>query len=184
MGLWYENELGMADYLPDCLNRELLFQELCKGVDRGMDDLKEYAQEILKNGYLMTADESILTRYETIFSLVTTGMSLDYRRNRIASQFRQRPPIHLARLKGMMYGVLGEIVKVEEGQEAYSLIIKYKEQTGYEDEESGKELLRRLVPANIALQVLYAYVEWQEVKIASWGAVGSGTWQELMEEGV
>lgn len=159
------------------------FSRIVQRRGSGIDDLKEYAREILKNGYLMTADEQALARYEAMFGLVSTGMSLDYRRNRIASQFRQRPPIHFARLKGMMYGILGEIVKVEKGGDAYSLIIKYKEQTGYENEDAGKDLLRRLVPANMVLQVLYAYVEWQEVKLISWEMVGGGTWQNLMKEG-
>mgnify|MGYP004733228743 CR=1 FL=1 len=180
MADWYNSNVSMLDYLPSCLNENEIFVQLSKGVDKGIKDLKKYAAEAVKNCCIATADEKIIGRYENIFGLSSKGLSLEYRRERIKSRLRQKPPVNEAALKKMMTGVFGKITKVMQGEEDYSVIVKYSEKTGYEDFDYAKDLLRKIVPANLLLEIVYAYVEWQSVRIYDWDDVKKYTWKELM----
>ena len=182
MAEWYKEKIGMADYLPQCLNENAIFVQLCKGVDRGFKDLQAYAAKAAANCCLDTADETIISRYEKIFGLSSKGLALEYRRERIKCRLRQRPPINEVVLKNMMSGVFGEITKIYQNEEDYSITVKYREQTGFEDFDFAKNLLRKVVPANLLLDVLYSYAEWQSVKPYTWNVVKGYSWKQLLSQ--
>lgn len=181
---WHKTESASADYLPECLKYNEIFVQLAKGIDKGFTDLKIYAEKVVQNCSVLTADDNIISRYEKMFSLSSKGLSLEYRRKRIISQLQQRPPINDSMLKLMMSGILGNITKIEKNRNEYSLIVKYRQKTGYEDIDYAKNLLRKLVPANLMLDILYAYTEWQDVAPLLWSTVQSYTWQQLMTEDI
>ena len=149
-------------------------------MDYGIKELKRYAKQVVNNCYILTADEKTVNRYEKLWLLAADGLSLDARKQRILAKMRQRPPINEAMLKLMMVGILGEIVKVENGIEDYSVIVKYREQTGTENVEFAKALLRELIPANMLLEIVYAYIEWKDVRAATWDILKAYSWKDVM----
>ena len=177
---WYDENISMLSYLPNCVSSSELFSALAKGVDYGIKELKRYAKQVVNNCYILTADEKTVNRYEKLWLLAADGLSLDARKQRILAKMRQRPPINEAMLKLMMVGILGEIVKVENGIEDYSVIVKYREQTGTENVEFAKALLRELIPANMLLEIVYAYIEWKDVRAATWDILKAYSWKDVM----
>lgn len=176
---WYRSATDTSGLLPDCLNANDLFQQLSKAIDVGIDDLKAYSENVVNNCYVLTADSDLIDRYEKIFSLSSSGLSLDARRSRVVSHLCLRPPVNEVMLKAMMSGILGEIVKVESVGD-YSIVVKYREQTGYENVEYAKILIRKIVPANLELEIVYAYVEWQNILKFLWSDIKNYTWQQIM----
>lgn len=181
---WYENGASVLDYLPECLAGCEIFAELAAGADRGINDLKEYAVSVLDNCYVLTADAETVARYERLWNLSADGLPLENRRARIAAKLRQHPPINGVMLKKMMCGILGNIVKVEKGNGDYTLVVKYREETGTEDVDFAKVMIRELIPANMMLEVVYAYNEWQDVEALTWGRCKDFSWQELLESDI
>lgn len=181
---WYKDNVSMLDYLPQCLSSADLFVAMAEGVDYGVSQLKAYAEKVLKNCYIGTADLSVIVRYEKLWGLSPDGLSLNARRERIIAKMRQKPPINEALLKLMMSGILGNLMKTEKGSGDYSIIFKYREQTGEENIEFAKSLLRELIPANMVMTVLYCFVEWQNIRPYSWGQAATYTWEEVMTKGI
>lgn len=180
---WYDENVSMLSYLPQCVASAELFTALAKGVDYGLKELKRYAKQTVNNCYILTADEKTVSRYEKLWLLSADGLSLEARKQRILAKMRQRPPINEAMLRLMMMGILGEIVKIENGIEDYSVIVKYREQTGAENIEFAKALLRELIPANMLLEVVYAYIEWKDVGSLAWDDLKAYSWKDVMSNG-
>ena len=180
---WYNENVSMLSYLHQCVASAELFTALAKGVDYGLKELKRYAKQTVNNCYILTADEKTVSRYEKLWLLSADGLSLEARQQRILAKMRQRPPINEAMLRLMMMGILGEIVKIENGIEDYSVIVKYREQTGTENIEFAKALLRELIPANMLLEVVYAYIEWKDVGSLAWDDLKAYSWKDVMSNG-
>lgn len=184
MAEWYNDKVSMLGYLPDCLSTADLFVALAEGVDYGIRQFKKYVKQILDNCYIGTADSYVIGRYEKIWSLKPDGLSLKARRERIVAKMRQKPPVNEAMLKLLMNGILGNLMKTEKGDGDYSVIFKYREQTGEENIEFAESLLRELIPANMIMTLLYCFVEWQNMIPYSWKQVNAFSWQEVMTEDI
>lgn len=177
---WHETRVSVLEYLPECLADNELFAALADGADYGIAELKKHMENVLANCYVWTADAETVARYEKIWNLSADGLPLANRRARIAAKMQQHPPINGVMLKRMMHGVLGNIVKVEKGNGNYTLVVKYREESGNEDVDFAKAMIRELVPANMMLEVVYAYNEWQEVQALTWGEAMGYTWNEFL----
>lgn len=180
MSEWYNEEVSLLEYLPACLAENELFAELATAVNYGMKGLKEYTEATIGNCFLLTADLQIIERYERIWNLSADGLTLAARRERIAAKLRERPPINEAMLKSMMSGILGNVVKIIKGHGDYSVILKYCRQSGSENVEFAKNIIRKLIPANLLLEILYAYIEWRNIAVVNWAQLTNYSWKDVM----
>ena len=175
--LWTDYDSDYLAYLPALFSDSVAFSQLAICINQELDDLKAAITAELANGCLLTADSQILRRYQDFLGITGSGDLAECRRQ-VMARLRERPPINGQRLSIWLDALVGSIRKIEAGVEPYSVVIKYKSQIDL-DEAYLLEQLQRILPANLVIELVYEYFEWQAAVGMSWQEVKAYTWDGL-----
>ncbi len=177
--MWYEDQTDYKGYLPDFYQDVKEIRKLDEILNERMDAFKEAVKGLADNVCAVTAREKGLARYEKILGIVPqTGENLSARRNKVLAKLLDKPPIHEEKVKEIAETYLGSDVDVELSKSGYTYVIAYRSQAKLLDAEPLKNVLRQILPANIAFTVEYMYTLWNEIP-PTWNAVKQKTWDEL-----
>ena len=103
--------------------------------------------------------------------------SLKARREAVLAKLRTKPPINLITLKEIIEAYMG--VTVEIYLDGYTVKVRYRGESRIADLAPLYATAYETIPANLILEIAYAYVTWGEVLSKSWGTAKQGSWDQL-----
>jgi hypothetical protein len=175
--MWLEKDSDYLAYLPAVYGESIAFERLAAAINPELDEFKAAITGLLANGSLLTADAETLRRYQKFFGIQSAAATEELR-CQIMARLRERPPINGQKLAYWLDALTGTIHQISSGVDPFSVVIKYKTETGL-DEDYLYSQLQRILPANLMIELIYAFFEWQMVESFSWQEVKNYTWDEL-----
>lgn len=171
----------LIDYLPQVIAEVKDYQELMKTEQAEIEKLWQKAHQALDNQFIESTDEQGIARYELMLNIEPKAADdLEIRQFRVLSRYNEQLPYTYAKMVERLKALCGESgVKVE--SQGLSLTVKV-ELTAKGKVDEVKELLDRMIPANIVVDVSLLYNQWKQVKGLKWGQVKNRTWGQLRNE--
>lgn len=151
--------------------------------------LDEYAESLVNNLYVMTADRN-LPRWETALGITPDADdTLIQRRERVQSRLRAQGTVTKASIANVAAAFSGGEVAVIEDPAQASITVKFVGTFGVPaDLPSLSGTLRELLPAHIAFAFAYTFMTWAQVdaKALTWAQVDAKglTWQDVDNGGL
>ena len=146
-------EREIIDYFPQVLRGYREIKGIADGQQWLFNLLWDAAEEVFRNQYIETADEGGIRLFERILGIQPKGSeTLEERRFRVLSRWNQ------AQLPYTYRSLRQYLASVSEGYEtrldanAYALYLRLR-LAGYRQRDELLSILRRMIPANIAMTV-------------------------------
>lgn len=174
---------ALIDYYPPGLKKVLEYQLLCTTVQRSVDALLEEIQKVLDRQFIATSDEIGLRRYEKIYGITPkTTDTLEDRRFRILTKINETLPYTIPRLKQMMEALCGAgNYSVVLDADNYTLAVKVG-LAAKKNFESVDEMLGRVVPANLVIDLSQLYNTYEELRTFTHAQLAAHTHDQLRNE--
>ncbi|MEG0019323.1 MAG: putative phage tail protein [Oscillospiraceae bacterium] len=119
--------LENGGFLPEYIVKIPQFSGLLNAEDLALDKLKKEINEVFSQGFIGSAS-SHLSRYEEIFSVPTGGgHNIDERRSTLIVQLNTRPPMTIAKLKGVLDKITECDCEVAENFNNYRFTIRFEQ---------------------------------------------------------
>lgn len=171
----------LIDYLPSVVAEVKDYQELMKTEQVEIENLWQKAYQGLDNQFVDSTDENGIARYELMLNIhpkVTDDLEL--RQFRVLSRFNEQLPYTYTKMIEQLKALCGKDgVRAE--LNGLSLSVKV-ELTAKGKVDEVKELLNRMIPANVVVDVSLLYNQWKKAKRLKWGQVKGMTWGQLRNE--
>ena len=171
----------LQEYLPPILLSTYEFPLLCRAEQPELDGLGDAAGETLKNQFVSTATERGLARYESIFGIAPRDTdTLEDRRFRVLTKVNAQLPYTLRRLRQLLALLCGEDgFAVVCQYDTYTLMVRV-ELFARRKLEEAEALVKRMVPANLALDFSLRYPHAAQVTFT--GRMGRGYMETPLPE--
>lgn len=167
----------LIDYLPPILAELKEYVELFKAEQTEIEGLVDKLESCFNNQFITLCDLFGVTKYENLLNIKPKGSDdLDLRRFRVLAKYNEQLPYTYLRLVEMLNNLCGEgnlFIKVKEL--TLSVYVKLVAKDKFDE---VIELVRRVVPANIALDLSIMYnqwrlpkakkMKWKDAKLKSW----------------
>lgn len=172
----------LADYLTPYIRQYKEFIALTNTEQMELERLEQHMTSILQNAYIQTADEIGLKRYESIIGIIPEESdTLEDRRFRILTRWTEQLPYTYRVLEqrlSQLCGKNGFILEIE--HQKYQINIKIQLYSKNRLEEV-KETVKRMIPANMLLNVELKYNTWKDVKKIKWKELKQCQWKDVRE---
>lgn len=171
----------LIDYLPPVLAEVRDYQALMQAEQAEIDRLWAAAERLLENQFIDGTDEAGIARYELMLDIQPKATDdLALRQFRVLSRYNEQLPYTYRKMLEQLKSLCGE-----NGVKAMlnGLTIEIKvELTAKEKVNEVRELLERMLPANVLVTVSLLYNQWGSVKHLTWGQAKNKTWEQLRNE--
>ena len=176
----------LIDYLPPIVKEVQEYQAILNnGEQIEISALWDAIDAVFNDQFVSAATQNGVQRWEVVLGINPKGTeSLDARKFRILSRLNEQLPYTLPVLRNMLQTLCGEDgYSVEVENEHYALHVKIAliAKSNFED---VRELLSKVVPANMSITVALKYNIWEIIKAYIWGYLKTKTWQEIKDEGL
>ena len=102
-------KIDLMQILPEYFREILEFRELMKTDQAVLAELEANIEQIRKNSYIQTADESTLTQKEALFDIFASpGETIEYRRQRLLQKYNTIVPFSIDFLRDQLKELFGE----------------------------------------------------------------------------
>lgn len=173
----------LIDYLPPVLSDKKEYIELFKSEQLQIESLVEKIECCFENQFISSSDVLGISKYEKLLKIIPKGTDdLVLRRFRVLAKYNEQLPYTYHRLVEMLNSLCGEgnlFIKVKDLK--LSVYIKLSVKDKFDD---VKELLRRVIPANVALDLSILYNQWKMAKNKNmkWKDVKEKSWELMKNE--
>lgn len=171
------------DHVPEFLREIIEIKALGNAIQIHMAKFYDAMDELVSNQYPDTMSVVIVERWEKILNLSTPiNGSLESRRQAIKAKLLTKPPINLQTLKAVIEAYLGVGVNCSLLEKPYTINVTYRGLTSIPDLEPLYQTIYELIPANMVLEIAYAYIKWQEIleKQQTWEKVKENDWYYVL----
>lgn len=152
------------DHVPKFLREIIEIKALGNAIQISMAKFYDAMDELVSDQYPDTMSAVIVERWEKILNLSTPiNGSLESRRQAIKAKLLTKPPINLQTLKAVIEAYLGVGVNCSLLEKPYTINVTYRGLTSIPDLAPLYQTIYELIPANMALEIAYAYIKWQEI---------------------
>lgn len=152
------------DHVPEFLREIIEIKALGNAIQISMAKFYDAMDGLVNDQYPDTMSVVIVERWEKILNLSTPiNGSLESRRQAIKAKLLTKPPINLQTLKAVIEAYLGVGVNCSLLEKPYTINVTYRGLTSIPDLEPLYQTIYELIPANMALEIAYAYIKWQEI---------------------
>lgn len=171
----------LIDYLPPVLAEVKDYQAIMGAEQEEIERFWNQAERELENQFIDGTDEAGITRYELMLGIEPKATDdLALRQFRVLSRYNEQLPYTYWKMIEQLKALCGENgVKAE--LNGLSLAIKV-ELIAKEKVNEVRELLERMLPANVLVTVSLLYNQWGSVKLLTWGQAKNKTWGQLRNE--
>lgn len=174
----------LIDYLPPVIKDVREYQAIMTdGEQAEVSALWDAADAAFNDQFINSATLNGVERWEKILGIKPKGTDiLDARKFRILSRLNEQLPYTLPVLKNMLQSLCGEDgYSVEVQNELYALKVKIAlvAKSNFDDVDV---LLKRVVPANMIIELQLKYNTWGTLKEFTWGFLKTKTWKEIKDE--
>ena len=176
--LWWDSRSDYASFLPKLWDQIEEAGAIAQAVNPELDAFKHQLRQLVYNRFPQTADEAGVARWEKLLGISSPlNNSLKARREAVLAKLRTKPPINLMTLKEIIEAYMG--VTVEIYLDGYTVKVRYRGESRIADLKPLYATAYETIPANLILEISYAYVTWGEVLTKSWGTAKQGSWDQL-----
>lgn len=176
--LWWDSQSDYASFLPKLWDQIEEVGAIAQAVNPEIDNLKGKLRQLIYNRFPQTADEAGIARWEKLLGLSSPlNSSLKARREAVLAKLRTKPPINLLTLKEIIEAYMG--VPVEIYLDGYTVKVRYRGESRIADLSPLYATAYETIPANLILEIAYAYVTWGEVLSQNWGTAKQRSWDQL-----
>lgn len=174
----------LIDYLPPVIRNVREYKAIMNnGEQAEISALWDAVDAAFNDQFVSSATVNGVERWEKILDIKPRGTdSLNARKFRILSRLNEQLPYTLPVLKNMLQSLCGEDgYSVEVQNELYTLKVKIAlvAKSNFDDVDV---LLRRVVPANMIIELELKYNTWGTLKEFTWGYLKTKTWKEIKNE--
>lgn len=169
------------DYLPPVLAEVRDYQALMQAEQAEIDRLWAAAERLLENQFIDGTDETGIARYELMMDIQPKATDdLALRQFRVLSRYNEQLPYTYRKMLEQLKSLCGEN-GVKAAINGLTIEIKV-ELTAKEKVNEVRELLERMLPANVLVTVSLLYNQWGSVKYLTWEQAKIKTWGQLRNE--
>lgn len=173
----------LIKYLPTYYQNSKIFLEIFKGINLECDNLFGDITDTQNQFFVVLTDRE-LWRYEKDLGIATdSNLSLEARRGKILSRLRGTGTVTKAMIRNVASSfVYGEIDIIEQPNN-YTFIVKFISKKGVPPNiEDIKKAIEEIKPAHLAVEYVFTYRMWQEVKtfLSDWQEAKSYSWESIM----
>jgi len=173
----------LIKYLPDYYRNSKVMKEVFKGLNLECDKLSSNVTDTENQFFIVLTDRE-LWRYEQDLGIaVESSFSADTRRGKILSRLRGTGTVTKDMIRNVANSfVYGEIEIIEQPNN-YTFIVKFISKKGVPPNiEDIKSAIEDIKPAHLAVEYIFTYRMWQEVKsmLSDWQEAKSYSWERLM----
>ena len=169
------------DYLPPVLAEVRDYQALMQAEQAEIDRLWAAAERLLENQFIDGTDETGIARYELMMDIQPKATDdLALRQFRVLSRYNEQLPYTYRKMLEQLKSLCGEN-GVKAAINGLTIEIKV-ELTAKEKVNEVRELLERMLPANVLVTVSLLYNQWGSVKHLTWEQAKIKTWGQLRNE--
>lgn len=173
----------ISKYLPEVLKTIKEFQELASTEDVEIATLWQTLQDAFDDQFVNDATEDGVERWESLLSIVPKGTdNLDVRKFRILSRLSEQVPYTYTSLETSLIALCGEngyMLELLNG--TYTLEVKV-ELTAKQKFDEVQELLDRVVPANLTIDLSLLYNQHQDFTVYTHAQLVAYTHDQLRNE--
>lgn len=173
----------LIHYLPD---HSAEIKEMAAIMDAEQPEVETLWGEIdtsLADQFLTTATERGIARWEKMLSISPRATdTLDDRRFRVLAKVNEQLPFTKITLREQLTALCSERgfrFAIKHGEYRVEVRVELTARKMIDEVES---LLRRVLPANLLIDLTLLYNQWENVKTRTWGAIKTKTWKALKEE--
>lgn len=171
----------LMDYLPPVLAVVKDYQAIMQAEQAEIERFWDAAKRALENQFIETTDEAGIARYELMLGIQPKGSDdLSLRQFRVLSRYNEQLPYTYWKMLEQLKSLCGEN-GVKTMLNGLTLEIKV-ELTAKEKVNEVRQLLERMLPANVFVTVSLLYNQWGSVKHLTWGQAKNKTWGQLRNE--
>lgn len=139
--------MRLKDFLPEYYDDIYDMQMLLQVEQSQLDELQAAFSQSHQNMFVLTADESAINIFESIYNLNGTGLSLETRRYNVLTAMLPPEPITLIYINNLIRR-LNINAKIESVSKNYHVNLQMYEVDG-ESSHRLDQLLQRFLPANL-----------------------------------
>ena len=174
----------LIEYLPPVIRNVREYKAIMNnGEQAEISALWDAVDAAFNDQFVSSATVNGVERWEKILDIKPRGTdSLNARKFRILSRLNEQLPYTLPVLKNMLQSLCGEDgYSVEVENDLYTLKVKIAlvAKSNFDDVDV---LLRRVVPANMIIELELKYNTWGIIKEFTWGFLKTKTWKEIKNE--
>lgn len=175
--------VNIIDYLP------LVLQDVdeIKAINAVENEIliKEWllADRQLDNQFVTTTDEKGIARYEKMLKLkVSDTDTLETRIFKVLARYQEQAPYTWRVLENILDSLLGKGRYVMERDISNKVLTVKIELTVVRQFDAVAELLERITPQNMIINIELRYNQWNKVLPFTWGQLQTKTWHDVKEE--
>ena len=177
------DEKTLMEYLPPVLRNVLEFRYLMAAVQKAYDAFRLKVQEVFENQFYDDAELPGIQRYERILGITPKATdTLEDRRFRIKLRFNEQLPFTYRALERKMFALCGadgyELTLIPE---EFKLIVRVA-LTRREAFNDVREMLKRIVPANMLIDLSLLYNSHDLLSAMTHDEMHAYTHEQLREE--
>lgn len=177
-----EREVDILDYLLPLIAQTDEFQAIGTSENEQINNLWTAHKNVYNNQFISTLDETGCNRWEKILDITPMGTdTIADRRFRIAARINADIPYTYKQLQNMLASLCNEGYSMQLRNEDYTLIVRVALSAKKQYSEVEK-LLKRVLPANLAIDLSLLYNQYQTLKPKTHAQLSSFTHQQLREE--
>lgn len=173
----------LIDYLPPVIACNKEYIVILNAQQNEIEKLVLRIDQILNNQFILSSNLEGISRYEQILKIKPKGTDdLSVRQFRVLTKYNEQLPYTYIRLKEMLNNLCGKgnlFIRIK--KMTLSIYIKLVIKDKFEE---VKELLHRVLPANIALDLSILFNQWGMAKKRKmkWKDARQKSWELMKNE--
>ena len=176
-------QVDISNYLPKVISDTSEFQSISASENPQINNLWASHEDVFNNQYITSLDEAGCSRWENILNITALGTdTLDDRRFRILAYVNADIPYTYKQLENMIENLCGSNgYTMELNNNDYKLIVRIAISVSKQFSEVEK-LLKRVVPANILIDLELLYNQYKNYKTKTYGQLSAYKHKQLRED--
>jgi len=174
----------LIDYLPQILRDVREFKAIYDdGQQPEIEALWRVFSDAMNDQFVTTATENGVRRWENILGIRPRGTdTLDARKFRILARLNEQLPYTYRTLENMLAALCGaDGYAMDLQADIYTLSVKVG-LIAKENVDDVSDLLAKVVPANMIIELSILFNTWLVIKSKTWGQIKTRTWRGVKEE--
>lgn len=178
-----DREINVLEYLPNVIREFKEFQSLAIVQNPEIKELWSIVENVMSDQFLNDSTENGVKRWEDILRIVPKGTdSIDLRKFRILARLNEQLPYTILTLEQQLFNLCGKDgYEVELRNKEYILKVKVSLVAKGKLNEVD-ELLKRVVPANMIIDLTLMYNQHSTLKKFTHGQMKIFTHKQLRNE--
>lgn len=176
-------EFDLINHVPDVYSKIEEIQEIMKVETTYINSLWVNTENVYKDAFIITStDYGLDRRYKFLDMPIIQGEDRDTRIFKLLARYQEQAPYTWLSLKVILDSLVGEGNYLATRNVATKNITVRVQLTKASQMKAIEDLLERITPQNMTINVILLYNTWDMVSNETWNDVSNKTWNEIRED--